>query len=386
MRRIAPRRVVVTGVGAVSPFGDGTSTLFTAIIRGQSALSAISRFDSVPFGVTLGGQVPSSAGDVVAMRRAAIDEALSCAAQAGRSTPDVDLYVVGRDIEPTRDNENRRGRQATDAAKMTGITGIHSACASSADAIAVAARAVAAGWAEVALAGGADCPLTPALVAGFARLRVLSPSGDPDAAVRPFQQDRTGMVLGEGAAFLVLESWENAERSGREPLALLDGWGSSMDAYGIVEPEPRGAGAALAMLRALNRASLAPPAVSALVAHGTGTWRNDLSESCAIRSIFSSPELPPVVAPKALIGHALAAAGALSAVVAVEIIRTGVIPASQRAFRPDPQCGIAAHSARRCQGPVLTVACAFGGLNSALVFSPPGDLDCKSPRQSIDTR
>jgi len=233
---------------------------------------------------------------------------------------------------------------------------VNNACASGAEAIACAAELILEGEAEMMVAGGADalCALT---LNGFASLLAMDAEG-----CRPFDRDREGMSLGEGAAFVVLE------RGAQRPLAFLDGWGNSCDAYHATAPEPEGRGAEAAMRAALG----SDLHVDYINAHGTGTPDNDRAESRAMRRVFPD-KVPPFSSTKRTFGHTLGAAGAIEAVVSVLCIRDGFLPANAGFQTPDPECGLTPLQATAESRPrrVLSHSFGFGGTNSVLCFRAP---------------
>jgi 3-oxoacyl-[acyl-carrier-protein] synthase II len=257
-------------------------------------------------------------------------------------------------------------------ARRLGIVGprttIMTACSSSATAIGRAADLVRLGRVAVALAGGAEglCRLT---YAGFNALRAVSPE-----PCRPFDAERKGLSLGEGAAVLVLEEEMHARARGAEVLGFLAGWGMTADAHHMTAPHPEGDGAARAMLAALADAELAPEAIDYVNAHGTATPHNDAAEVLALRRVFGERAARlPVSSTKSMVGHTLGAAGAVEAVASLCALRGGYVPPTMGLERPDPAFGAldfvpgAAREAR--VGAVLSSSFAFGGNNTVLVFT-----------------
>jgi len=245
-------------------------------------------------------------------------------------------------------------------------TTIMTACSSSATAIGYAADRVRLGHVDVALAGGAEglCRLT---YAGFSSLRATSPE-----PCRPFDAERKGLSLGEGAAILVLESYEHARARGAEILALVAGYGVSADAYHMTAPHPEGDGAARAMRAALADAGLDPSQVDYVNAHGTGTTHNDAAESAAVRRVLGAhAERTPLSSIKSMLGHTLGAAGAIEAVASVLAIARGFIPPTVNLRTPDPAFGLdyVPNTARNQPvSVVLSNSFAFGGNNTTLAF------------------
>lgn len=242
--------------------------------------------------------------------------------------------------------------------------GVTSACASATQSIGIAAMMIRAGIIDRALAGGAEACLTPAVMRAWELLRVLTPD-----ACRPFSADRSGMVIGEGAGVLVLESEESARARGAIPLAILAGYGTSSDAIDMIQPDP--AGAERAMRDALDMAKVPPGAVGYVNAHGTGTALNDVNEAVALRRVFGEAlDDLPVSSSKPIFGHALGASGALELVVTVEALRHQQIPPHINLTRPDPKCPLflpGGGDMSRAFDTALSNTFAFGGINAALV-------------------
>jgi 3-oxoacyl-[acyl-carrier-protein] synthase II len=248
-----------------------------------------------------------------------------------------------------------------------------SACAAGTDAIGAGFRLVASGRSDWALAGGADSMINPLGVGGFCKLSALSRRSDhPASASRPFDRGRDGFVLGEGAAMLVLEPLDSAQRRGAELLAEVCGYGNSFDAYGISEPHPQGRGAVQAMERALAEAGLGPEQVDVINAHGTGTPKNDPVETLAIKRVFGDhARRMPVCATKSMIGHLISAAGAVEAVATIVGLRGGWVHPTINLNDPDPACDLdyVPHAAREWAGSVaLSNSFAFGGQNASVIF------------------
>jgi len=222
------------------------------------------------------------------------------------------------------------------------------------------------------LVGGVDVLVDPLMITGFAKLGALSERNeDPKAASRPFDQDRDGFVLGEGAGFLVLESEASAAARGATPLAELSGFGCSCNAYRITDSPPDGRGAYQSMSLALADAGLEPKDIGYINAHGTSTPMNDPSESAGIQRAFGAHPVP-VSSTKSMMGHLVAACGAVEAILSVLAIRHGVLPPTINLAQPDPRCALnhVANVAREASiDHAMTNAFGFGGSNGSLVFS-----------------
>jgi 3-oxoacyl-[acyl-carrier-protein] synthase II len=259
-----------------------------------------------------------------------------------------------------------------------GITGptlaCTTACASGAHAVALGHMMITSGQADVVLVGGAEAPLTPLIVSGFANMHALSRRNhQPERASRPFSLDRDGFVLAEGAAILVLESIEHAASRDAVAHAELAGFGITSDAYHMTQPRPDGGSAQRAIETAMAAARLAPSDVSYVNAHGTGTAFNDASETAALRgALGNAAPNTPVSSTKSLTGHPLGAAGAIEAVASVQAITTDTLPPTANLERPDPQLGLdfVPLEARPAKTrAVLSNSFAFGGHNVVLAFT-----------------
>jgi len=399
-------RVWITGIGLVTPLGSDPDSFFTGLLEGRSGTAAVRSFDTsalpnhvgcevgevrVPGGIrqhVLGGRCCELAAVVA-------DQAVRHAGLGGRYEGTADLaVVVGTTMGDVAQFEKERASHpenpANDAdvdtlasrplevmartvANMYRLSGpvltVPAACAAGNYALGLAASLLTRGEARAALAIGCEAFSRLAFV-GFSRMRAMSPD-----ACRPFSRGRPGLLLGEGAAAILLETEAAASERHAEPLAFLDGFGLSCDAYHITGPRQDGAGAAAAMEQALRRAGLAPEDIDYLNAHGTGTALNDRMESVAIHKVFGDlARRVPVSSIKALIGHTLGAAGAIEAVASILALRRGVIPPTWNWVEADPECDIdcVPNEPREAKlRHVLSNSYAFGGNNSSLVLSSP---------------
>lgn len=392
-------KVAITGLGLLTAAGRGADATEAALRAGRDGLGRLSRFASPRCGHLPVAEVRGveEAPRTVALARPALADALASAGldggQAALASLRVGLAVgctVGgmpeteralaalareeRPVSPEAWPEVWAGHEtgATTAALAAafGLRGpaltIANACASGAQALADGADLLAAGLADVVVAGGVDalCRLT---LNGFASLLAVDPAG-----CRPFDARRGGMSLGEGAAFLVLEPLERARARGARPLALLAGTGSTCDAHHPTRPEPEGRGAEAAMRAALAAAGLEPGAIDYVNAHGTGTPDNDRAEGRALRRLFGEA-LPPVSSTKRAFGHTLGAAGAIEAAVCVLALERGFLPGTPGFATPDPECALTPLAASRPGAPraCLSNSFGFGGANTALVLRAP---------------
>ncbi len=405
------RRVVVTGVGAVSPIGLTAQESWQNAVNGVSGVGPITLFDHTDLQVHIACEVkgfdPHRYLDPREVRRrdryeqfaaAAAQEALANAGyqvpeeEADRVAVTISSAVGGlTSIEQAILGANNNPRRISPfiipmfmpngAAGMVGIDigargpafSVVSACASGSDGIGQAWLLLRAGLVDVAIAGGTEATVTRMGVAAFDRLGALSRRNDePERTPAPFDRDRDGLVMGEGAAVLVLETEEHARARGAEILAELAGYGASADAFHITAPAEDGVGGALAIRRALASAEVAPEEVDYINAHGTGTQLNDLAETRAIKAVFGKRAYNiPVSSTKSMTGHMMGATGALEAVFCIMAIRDGVVPPTIHLNTPDPECDLdyVPNQARRHPVRIaISNAFGFGGHNSVLVF------------------
>lgn len=405
-------RVVVTGLGVLSPLGLNTESTWQGLIAGQSGVEAITAFDASALPSRVAAALkgfdaarhmdPKEARRYSPFIQYALIAAAEALAQAGLDLAQEDPERVGVEIgsalggvqliEEQRLVLENRGVRAVNPTMLPAVLinsaacavairyGIHgpvsapvAACATGAVAIGEAARRLARGEVDVMIAGGSESVMTPLGLAVFGRLGALSTRNEtPQRACAPFSADRDGTVVGEGSAIMVLETAEHALRRGAAILAELAGYGLTSDAFHLVAPAPDGASAARAMRQALETAGLAPTDVDYICAHGTGTPLNDVSETAAIKlALGEHAYRTPVSSIKGAVGHMLGAAGAISAVAAVQAICTGTIPPTINYERPDPQCDLdyVPNTARRASvNAALVNAFGFGGQNASLAF------------------
>lgn len=406
------RRVVVTGLGIVSPLGHNACDTWAALVAGRSGTRRITLFDPEGFDSQVAGEVPdfdpAAYMDRKVARRAdratqfafvAADEALAqsgyrpqpgdgselaiiIGTAIGGITTLVAEYETMREKGPSRVSPFLMPMMLADMTSgqlsiRLGARGVNyclvSACASGADSIGEAANIIRRGDAEVVLAGGTEAPITPIVVAGFASARALTTANaEPERASRPFDARRDGFVLAEGAAVLVLESEAHARARNATILAELAGYGATSDAYHITQPDERGEGAARAMQIALRQAGLQPDEIDYLNAHGTSTPINDRLETLALKRVFGEYAYDlPISSTKSMTGHLLGAAGAVEAAICVLALQKQVIPPTANYEVPDPDCDLdyvpnVARPARL--EAVMSNSLGFGGHNSSLIF------------------
>ena len=387
----ASHRVVVTGCGALSPLGMTATALVAGVAAGRSGIRRVTRAVQMGLPVTTAGEVEGLPLDTpereLEMSRRPIAEAL---AQSGLS-PARAGFVWTTGLDTFRDEGEAPGatsagaRFATLARDFGGPRRmIATACSAATQAIGEAFHLVRRGRAAAAVAGGATTMVTPFYLVGFSWLQVLAldperddggGGDDPARACRPFDRERRGFALAEGGAALVLEPLAAARARGAPILAEIVGFGTSQDAHDLNRPPPDGAAAELCMRRALDDAGLTPDAIGAVNAHATGTRAGDPAEAAALRRLLGARwQRTPVSSAKGALGHAISAAGALEAIVAISSSRTGVIPPTTNLRQPDDDCALdhVVGAARTvAPGPVLSCSFGMGGQNAALIFAPP---------------
>uniref|UniRef100_A0A832ML66 3-oxoacyl-[acyl-carrier-protein] synthase 2 n=1 Tax=Eiseniibacteriota bacterium TaxID=2212470 RepID=A0A832ML66_UNCEI len=374
-------KVFVTGAGVVTPLGNDVETFWTRLIAGESGAGPITRFDASAYDVRFACEVKDFSTDGVVDRKDAkrmdrfVQFAVVAAAEALRmagldpaaTDPDRIGVIIGSGIGgmETFESQHRAllekgpGRvspffipmmisdmAAGQISILHGLKGPNfgtvSACASGAHAIGEALRLLRAGDADVIVAGGSEATITPMAVSGFSNARALSTrNDDPARASRPFDKDRDGFVIGEGAGVLVLETEEHARRRGAHPICELAGYGASGDAYHMTAPCVDGDGAARAMRRALQDAALAPADIQYVNAHGTSTPAGDPIEVTAVKAALGAHASSVMMSStKSMTGHLLGAAGGLEAVVTALTIARGVVPPTINLEHPDPTCDL----------------------------------------------
>ncbi|MGB2821177.1 MAG: beta-ketoacyl-[acyl-carrier-protein] synthase family protein [Phycisphaerae bacterium] len=409
-------------MGVVSPVGSGREAFWRNLTAGRSGISTVTLFDTSAMPVRIGGQVtdldveelvqrfPELAAErdrKIPLGFAAASEAVTAAGVCSGDLAAARLFVgVGLemlhlgDLTPFAGEKDlvgtlARSKLATPAAtpvqtpldrlgvllrERFGIGGAcctnGSACAAGAQVVGQAMQSIQDGLCDVAVAGAADSMLNPLGLGGFSLLRVLATGdGSPERACRPFDASRQGTVLGEGAAFLVLEELTRARARNASVLAEVLGYGCSMDGFAVSDPDPAGRGAAVSMRKAIRDARLTPDDVDCVSAHGTGTVKNDIVETAAIKEVLGArARIVPVHAVKSMTGHMIAASGAVEAVAAVLTLGRGVVPPTINLDRPDPECDLdyVPNASRPFAGrTVLSNSFGFGGQNATLIFGRP---------------
>jgi 3-oxoacyl-[acyl-carrier-protein] synthase II len=405
-------RVVITGMGLLTPVGNNVSSTWEALCKGESGVGSISNFDTSRFRVHFGAEVknfdPSFYMDRKEIRRTdpyehfAIATAKQALAQSGlqiteENADDIGIYIgsgIGGlstlldaaktllERGPERISPYSVNMISIESAPglvsiMTGARGPNwaavSACATSSNTIGEAWETIRRGDAKAMIAGGSEKAINPLSMAAFDNMHALSRSNnDPQGASRPFDATRDGFVMGEGSGMLILEDLDFAKTRGATILAEIVGYGSTADAYHVTEPPPGGAGIAKAMRRALQKAGLRPDQVDYINAHGTSTLYNDRTETNAIKDCFGEHAYRvPISSIKSMIGHTMGASGAIEAVVSIMSILTGVIAPTINLHHPDPECDLD-YVPNRARDTTVNVAISnsmgFSGHNACLIF------------------
>ena len=428
------KRVVITGIGCVTPLGSTTDEIWSGMTQGRSGVGPLTVFDATRYPVRIAAEVRDwdladvgenpdqwrncprqtafavgagiKAARNAAMLDAAIDptrcgvylgcgeafeefprfvESISAATDHGEYDSDTFAREALRIFNPETEREYQPHTAARHLAAVCNAHGPNanciSACASGAQAIGEAARIIRCGEADVMLAGGAHSTINPFGVTGFHRLSALSTrNSDPEGAARPFDRNRDGFVIGEGAALFVLEELSHAQSRNAEIWGELSGYGSAQDAYRVTDTHPEGRGTISAIRQALDNARLDPEEIDYINAHGSGTVLNDKVETLAIKRVFEQHAYRiPLSSSKCMLGHSTTACGAIELAVCLLAIRNKVVPPTINYETPDPDCDLdyVPNIARdvSCDH-ILSNSIGFGGQNAALVVSR---FDEKSP-------
>ncbi len=404
-------RVAITGLGAITPLGLDVPSTWEALLAGRSGIGPITRFDASGFRARIAAEVKGFDPEAVLGRKearrtdrfvqmaiAAADEAVRDAGLVidDRNRTEVGVIVgsgiggISTLVDQIQVMQTRGPDRvspflvpmfivdlsAGEIAIRFGAQGVNysivSACSTSAHCIGEAAEVIRRGDAVAMIAGGSEAGIVPIGVAGFAAMRALSERNDePERASRPFDAERDGFVMGEGAGIMVLEDLDYARARGARIYAELLGYGATDDAYHITAPSERGEGAARAMRMALRKARLAPHEIDYINAHGTSTPLNDKLETQALKAVFGPAAYDiPVSSTKSMTGHLLGAAGAVEAIICVLAVRDGRIPPTINYEHPDPDCDLdyVPNVARERRVDVaLTNSLGFGGHNTTLI-------------------
>ncbi|MBI4330595.1 MAG: beta-ketoacyl-ACP synthase II [Chloroflexi bacterium] len=410
-------RVVVTGLGAVTPIGIGIERSWRALCQGTSGVVPISRFDTTNYRSKIAGEVrdfdPLDFVDKKNVRRTdrfihfALAAAQMALEDAGVSTPLTEAERVGvvvgtalgglssiertnelifqgrlKEILPHFLSSFICNEAPAMVAIQTGAKGpnlcLVTACTAGAHAVGESMRIIQRGEADIMLAGGAEAPVNPILIAGIDAIKVSSPRiVEPQKACRPFDKNRDGLISAEGAGILVLEELEHARRRDARIYGEVIGYGYNCDAYHITSPDPTGEGAARCMGLALRDAGVAPEEVDYVNAHGTSTVLNDISETQAIKKVFKEHARKLAISSnKSMLGHTFGAAGAIELAFSLLTIRDGLLPPTINYEEPDPQCDLdyVPNVARKASvKTVLSNSFGFGGQNAAVIIRKYSD-------------
>lgn len=406
------RRVVITGLGVVSPIGFGKDDYWDALAEGRNGVGKISLFDTEGHTARIAAEVRNFDVEpwmdkkearrtdrvihfvIPAADMAIKDSGLDLSAinkelfgvyigsGEGGITTTHENYEILRDKGPSRVSPffvpmMLSNMPAAYVAMRFGAKGpnmaVVTACSTATHCMGEAMYAIQRGDADIILAGGAEAAITPIAIAGFANMKALSTRNDePERASRPFDKERDGFVMGEGAGVLVLEELEHAQKRGAHIYAEITGYGNTCDAYHITAPDPEGDGSVRAMKIALQKAGWRPDQVDLYNAHGTSTPLNDKTESGAIRRVFGDhADVMPVQSTKSMLGHCLGAAGAVETIAALMAIERGIIHPTINYEFPDPECNVHVIGNKAIEGKVDRVLinnAGFGGHNGVLAI------------------
>jgi len=410
-----PRRVVITGVGALTPVGNTAEEFWASLIQGRSGIGPITKFDATGYPTRIAGEVRNFdeakyidkkesrrldpylkyaiATSAMAVEDAALDPAKVDGTRfgvlIGSGIGGITTLIEGEDTRKTKGFDRvspfmipmlivnmAPGLVSMRFGAKGPNTSIVTACASGNHAIGDAARLIERGDADVMIAGGAEAIIVPITIAGFCSMKAMSTRNDePEKASRPFDAARDGFVCGEGAGIVILESLEHAVRRDARIYAEVVGYGLTADAHHMTAPDPEGDGATRAMQLALNDAGIAPSAIGYINAHGTSTPYNDKFETIAIKRVFGDDARRLAVSStKSMTGHLLGAAGGIEAVATVLALHHGLLPPTINYETPDPECDLdyVPNQARRVAARlVLSTSSGFGGHNAALLLGAP---------------
>ena len=412
-RQIMTTRVAVTGVGAISPVGLDSNESWNSIKNGKLGISKINSFDSSNLAVHIAAEVkgflPEEKLGKKDSRRLDRFSQFACLASmeafdmSGLDAESLDMTrfssIVGSGVGgimtlsdqfdvffnkgPERISPFLIPMMLPDMASgnvsmKLGLKGINyspvSACATGTDAIGQAFDLIVKGDIDYAVAGGSEAAICPIAVAGFDSCRALSSNQDPESACRPFDKERDGFILGEGAGILLLENYDIAVKRGANILAEVVGYGASSDAHHITQPSPGGEGAARAMNLALKRAKVNADEIKYINAHGTSTPLNDKFETMSIKTVFGNDTKIPISSTKSMTGHLLGAAGGIEAVFCIKALQDQVAPPTINYKNPDEDCDLdyIPNEARETSlEMVMSNSLGFGGHNASLIFSKP---------------
>jgi 3-oxoacyl-[acyl-carrier-protein] synthase II len=407
------KRIVVTGLGCISPLGNDVASTWKNILIGTSGATRISHYDPADEKVQIAAEVKEfnpeeyfgsrSARKMDRFTQFAMTAAGEAIAHAGLKVTDgnrdrigavigsgiggvgslADQFEVMQTRGTSRISPFMIPMMLPDTAAGTvaiefGLRGpnmaVVTACASGTNAVGEAAGIIRRGDADVVLAGGAEAAIIKILMAGFGVMNAMTTrNSDPEKASRPFDKERDGFLIGEGAALLVIESLEHAAARGARILAEISGYGLTNDAFHITHPAENGAGAAICMQMALQNAGMAPESIEYINAHGTSTPLNDKSETAAIKTVFGDHAYRlSVSSTKSMTGHLLGASGAIEAIFCIRALQDGYLPPTINYLVPDPECDldyIPNQAREQCVQHIMSNSFGFGGHNATIIFS-----------------
>jgi len=411
-KEFAMRRVAITGMGVVSPIGIGVEAFWQSVKAGICGIAPITRFDTSPFACRIAGEVKNykaidffehrlvqrtalftqfamiagqEAWNDAGLNQFTFDDPNRCGVLLGNGIGGLEvddeahrkLYEKGNTRIPAMTIPKMIANEAAgNVSMLLGIKGsahvVVTACASGTDAIGFALDRIRSGRSDVMLTGGTESTITEYGIGGFCQLKALSTNFNdtPHRASRPFDKDRDGFVMGEGAGIVVLEEWEHAQHRGAKIYAELAGFGASADAFHLTAPSPDGEGAVRAIRLALQDAGLKPADVDYINAHGTSTPTNDPIESKAIKTAFGEHSSKLAVSStKSMTGHALGAAGGIETIITALAVREGFFPATLNLDEADPECDLDYVPNKGRMGTIgaaLSLSLGFGGHNSVI--------------------
>ncbi|MEI6105904.1 MAG: beta-ketoacyl-ACP synthase II [Opitutae bacterium] len=410
--QLSHKRVVVTGMGVVASVGHNVNDFWASILAGKCGIDRVSLFDAKDYSCQIGAEVrgwdAAAHMDPKEVRRndrythfgfcAARQATTDARLEMGKEDPDRVGVIIGSGIGGMLTIENQHtilmtrgprkvspfmipslisnmcsGLVAIDLGARGPNFSIVSACATATHAIGESMRMIRRGEADVMVCGGAEAAITPLAYAGFCSMKAMSTNNDnPQKSSRPFDLNRDGFIMAEGAGILVLESLEHAQARGAHIYCELAGYAATCDAYHITSPDPDGKGLSLAMSRSLEDARVKPAEVDYINAHGTSTPYNDKFETLAIKKVFGDHARKVMISStKSMTGHLLGAAGGIEAIISVKTIQTGEVPPTINLDTPDPDCDLDYVPNVKRSAPIKTVMSdnlGFGGQNAALVF------------------
>lgn len=405
------RRVVVTGMGVITSLGFKIDEFWDNIVKGKSGISTVTKFDTSEYSTKVAAEItgfdPVNYIDFKEAKRMdmfiiyAMAAAIEAVSDSGLDLEKTDREMLGVLVGsgiggiqtlveqhsvlinkgpgrispffiPMMISNMASGRIAIHFGAKGFNEAVVTACATSANAIGDAFKVIERGDAEVMITGGTESPLTPLSFAGFCSMRAMSANSDPATACRPFDAERDGFIMGEGAGVIVLEEYEHAVNRGARIYAEIVGYGCTCDAFHITAPAENGEGAARSMKMAIRNAQESPDVIGYINAHGTSTPLNDKNETTAVKTVFGNcSKVPPVSSTKSMTGHLLGAAGAVESIISILALKNSMLPPTINYKTPDPECDLdyVPNAARKADIDFsLSNSLGFGGHNVSLVF------------------